>query len=500
MDHINGSLTGCSLSVEQHHRLIAREVVRSALSAACSRLELNAGGLQLFSGCSEVEVGLRINNLSNSMEVEGGGEEGRRDAEKEEEDYMEGGKWRGPMEKYLTPKKGSSVGESRVTFELPHLANAVKFASDEESPSLRRRVLTGSWGHSNTEMVNVDEQEVRSLAKKLVRAVLRAACKQWESLDRRSSIEYLIASTKRMRIGGSPTPPLLVVESPTSEKAPGPQPAVDHDDISSMLSSRGRKKRGRSESHDVFFMKELERFRESHLGQQKEELNNFCLSASSCRRVASKGKSDSYVHPTRLSPKPSIGDLTSTIERMSIADEADCGDEDEYLIISAVTKNLDLDTDDQRAHYSPEYQNVPPSSPGQASKYSTDSNIEGNGCVSLPRRVHYARLEVPQNLTSHSSKPTRQAATYVQNMDLFIIIHSYPKPGQCQKFLCNNTNELNLIYHCWLYPDIPFDPSVTVTDKVEMGIFCPQGVQPVHLDLVDGGIPFLYLDKRWVYM
>lgn len=499
MADTSGPLTGCPLSVEQCHRLVARKVVRLALSAACSRLGLSDSGLQPFGTHNEVHIGLSTNTLSSLMEVEEGGGEGRR--EREKEDNGEGGKRRN----YLTAKTGSTVSESRVTFELPQLANSVKFASDDERPTLRQGVVGGTQQrHNSMKMSGVDEQEVRTLAKKLVRAVLRMACKQWESFNRRSSIEYLIASTKRMRIGGSPTPPLPVAESPTSELE---RPALDRSCTSSQPSSVGGKKRSRSESHDVFFMKELERFRESHLGQQKEELNNSFLSVSCCQRGASKETGDALLHTTffprqgKSSPEPSIGALASDIGRMSIAEttsESECGDEDkdtdEYLILSAVTKSLDLDIDNPRADYP---QTVRPSLLARASKYYSDGSIEGCEHVSLPRRVDCPT--VPQTMTSCSSKPRSQAAPCVPNMDLFVIVHSYPKPGRCQKFLCNNTNELNLLYHCWLYPDIPCDPSVTVTDQVEMGIFCPQGVQPVHLDLVDGGIAFLYLDRRLVY-
>ena len=77
-----------------------------------------------------------------------------------------------------------------------------------------------------------------------------------------------------------------------------------------------------------------------------------------------------------------------------------------------------------------------------------------------------------------------------QTVDFYYIIHSQPVPGLCQKFLCDNMDEINLVFHCWLFQEAPFDPEETFVDQLDMGIFESQGVQPVHQDLLDSGIEF----------
>ena len=74
--------------------------------------------------------------------------------------------------------------------------------------------------------------------------------------------------------------------------------------------------------------------------------------------------------------------------------------------------------------------------------------------------------------------------------------HTHPPPGLCQKF--ENTNEVNLLFHCWLYPNVPCEPAVVCSQHLEMGIFQPRGVAPVHQDLQDAGIAFHHLQPRSV--
>ena len=77
-----------------------------------------------------------------------------------------------------------------------------------------------------------------------------------------------------------------------------------------------------------------------------------------------------------------------------------------------------------------------------------------------------------------------------QTVEFYFIIHTQPIPALCQKFLCDNMDEINLVFHCWLFQEASCDPEETFIDQLDMGIFEPQGVQPVHQDLLDSGIEF----------
>ena len=79
---------------------------------------------------------------------------------------------------------------------------------------------------------------------------------------------------------------------------------------------------------------------------------------------------------------------------------------------------------------------------------------------------------------------------FSQTVDFYFIIHTQPVPSLCQKFLCDNMDEINLIFHCWLFQEASCDPEETLIDQLDMGIFEPQGVKPVHQDLLDSGIEF----------
>lgn len=83
-----------------------------------------------------------------------------------------------------------------------------------------------------------------------------------------------------------------------------------------------------------------------------------------------------------------------------------------------------------------------------------------------------------------------------EDTSLYFIIHTQPISSPCQKFLCNNTNEVNLVYHCWLFRDAPYDLEKNFTDQLNMGVFEPSGVRPVHQDLQDSGVEFGGVSER----
>ena len=83
-----------------------------------------------------------------------------------------------------------------------------------------------------------------------------------------------------------------------------------------------------------------------------------------------------------------------------------------------------------------------------------------------------------------------------KSVDLYFIIHTRPIPSPCQKFKCDNTDEINLVYHCWLFKDVPYDLEEIFTDQLSMGVFEPHGVQPVHQNLLDAGVEFGGISER----
>jgi len=84
------------------------------------------------------------------------------------------------------------------------------------------------------------------------------------------------------------------------------------------------------------------------------------------------------------------------------------------------------------------------------------------------------------------------------NYQFLIQIHSSPVARPCQKFTCNNTNEVNMIYHPWVYQMYPFDMELNISSKLRMGLFSTYGINTCHLDITDGGITFDKLDERQV--
>ena len=227
-----------------------------------------------------------------------------------------------------------------------------------------------------------------------------------------------------------------------------------------------------------------------------------------------------------LQPRESIGELITDIHRMSIQNadsesvEEQCSSDEDYTILSGITKpasNSDGNTTDSPvpppnsptslqvvrggANHCPSplllHHTLPPALPGcMASR--TGTSEENTTCTSPEFQQKLPTLQPVSSPSRLHQEPVlilpRDSA--VPEMDYFIILHSHPPPGVCQKFLCDNTDEVNLLYHCWLYPDVPCDPSVVFSRQLEMGIFQPHGVAPVHQDLQDAGVAFHHLQPR----
>ena len=83
----------------------------------------------------------------------------------------------------------------------------------------------------------------------------------------------------------------------------------------------------------------------------------------------------------------------------------------------------------------------------------------------------------------------------------FVIVHSQHRPAPCQKLMCTNEDEVNMMYHTWLWGDThgaDFSMEMELSTRVHMGIFEGAGVQPVHTDLEDSGVEFDRMGERSV--
>ena len=329
----------------------------------------------------------------------------------------------------------------------------------------------------------VDNDLIRLTAKKLVRKVLRVAFFRIDG--RRSSIEmeYIVNNTKKLKLDSTSTPPPLSPQAPPpplpslsptfspllstssssqqffdsgiiiSSSPPHASLNCDPEQTDELLRKLG-KRRQRSESHDAGSL------REGGINGKLQPL---------IPRVYSEPVIIEENETTPLSPHGNGGldKLTNLIVDLSISEDTrpiddsndDNDDNGDYIVIEAITKMVDISPD-----------RLSPTLPTHSHNSVPDMNYSGASLNHL-----------------------------VPDMDYYIMVHPSPPPGLCQKFMCNNTNEVNILYHTWLFPDITFDPSISELRSVHMGLFDPVGVAPVHLDLKDSGVSFYYLEERFVH-
>lgn len=372
--------------------------------------------------------------------------------------------------------------------------------TEEETSSMWLRSYSNS-NHSNRKesfmitepIILIDDDVIRTAAKKLVRKVLHVACFRAEG--RRSSIEmeYLTNNTKKLKINDdSMTPP------PSPTIAPPLAPPTDYpfspplSTSSSLLFDSGimmsSPYHSSSECDQTLSKQEEESLRKLGKRRQRSESHDAGLLKEGgingkfqpvIPRVYSEPviiEEHEITPPTPTTPLATplfinnggMDKLTNLIVDMSIREDSpgkdgsgdnDNNSDDDYIIIEAITKMVDISPD------SPD--RVSPS----IQSHSHDSILGTD--YSIP-------------ITNYS----------VPGMDYYIMVHPSPPPGMCQKFLCNNYNEVNVLYHSWLFGDVEYDPSVTLLEPVAMGLFDTVGVAPVHLDLSDAGIAFGYLEER----
>ncbi len=424
-------------------RIVVKGLIKMVLEAACRRFEIERSSLENKKAAIGGLGMWRSNDVQDHMEIWNETTTTTRDA----------------MEVENSEKKWSKKGGKGVSFEL----KTSKFYSPP--PSMQ--------------VYNAEEEEKRIVAKRLVLKCIRHACNIVASHEPRGSIENLISSIKRMRIN-SPSPP----PPPTDEMAKGrlnsKSPLPDRCLTPETLRMQKlRKKRGRSESHEVTSLIDYETMRK--LAVQESEGNS--LSGG----ILEEDESDD-----------SLNFLADELSGMKI-DKVVVGSEEEEnpSTTRRSVKFVEVATTKEVTFSFGQTQPTSPLFPQASNHHGYSSLLHGNSPLLNKDRVNNGPIHRITNPLQHYEDARVNANIgSIPDMDFYVIIHSSPPPGICQKFLCSNTNEVNLVYHCWLLADAPCDPSVTISRQLEMGVYDPCNVQPVHLNLMDGGVPFQHLEPR----
>lgn len=472
--HINGRGTNrsdCQSALHYEVHAVALELVKNALLSACRRLSING---------DRCDVSFRTN----------------------QQDLRMGSKCfsRGRVGEYdwTVTKRGSPVS-----------MESEGYVSGSSGFNTSRNVSFQDQSSSTVEIADEEfEREIRIVAKKLVNKVLHIACKDVESLYRRSSIEYLIASTKRMKITESPSPPptlFNIVEEQGDEQATkhtfkfSQAPRGKTERSPTPEGHRTRRlgsKRKRSGSHDVAMQDDRDQKKQLSLGNQFSDEKQRVTKEVTRRHVQRESEEqNSSMLSTSDNELFGVADLTTTIDRLSLVVDSESDVEENYTVLSAVTKPTSSEfTEASREHEQAHQFGQFAMQESESKTFPTGppQNFDESSFMFTNSKM----AEVPSIVLNDAFDPN---CDVILDIDLFVIIHSHPPPSLCQKILCSNLDEVNLVYHCWLYKDSPFDPSVTLSSKLEMGVFDPHLVQPVHLELQDGGAPFYFLDERYVH-
>ena len=340
-----------------------------------------------------------------------------------------------------------------------------------------------------------DLHALRRLAQNIVMNALRQACKILETSARSSSVLYLTANSKRLKVRRSPSPLKEAQEEEEEEVSSSHSPMENHvippwtldhqtmaatrldtscicdshsvcgacpaDRASSPSVDRYRK-RSRSHSQDAHAMSELDAFR------------------------MQKGITGARVQSGELG------------EEMPF--------DAHFNVLNGVTSSLYLGLENNGLGLGT-----------NRSQHGLGTNRSQHGLGTMINSLEKMSItepwsdSIPTAGGSHRSmedgqvQQVKKRANYwnclgdsccLPGIDLFVIIHTYPPPSICQKFLCDKENEVNLMYHFWLFPCAPLDDSFVRQEVLEMGVFEPHGVAPVHQDLKDGGVAFHYVEGR----
>jgi len=382
-----------------------------------------------------------------------------------------------------------SVTTAEEAWTVPQLT--VKGESDLEDYVAEDKDSSGEESFEclpsiNKKMYHSSEDELQSLARRIVLKSIQAACNEISARHQLSgSIECLISSTKRMKIE-SPPPPFVPslpavttkntkgssntdLDTPTKSLSPVPERALTPE---SLRREKQWKKRGRSESHEVSCLLDYDIEHSKYRTTSVRELD--------------KG----------------VGDHGETIREEFDTDE----DDNLGTIVTNLTKlslrhhnrSMNIHADGYSSDCN---RSEPPSNADKHVRFTVYSPLlRDHHVASWHKNLLPSSLSPRHSLASMETQSSDIRIAFYENsmpeIDFFFMVHTCPPPGLCQKFTCSNYNEINLLFHCWLFKDAPCDPSVTVSAQLEMGVFKPKNVKPVHLDLVDAGVPFNYMEER----
>ena len=387
-----------------------------------------------------------------------------------------------------------SAADMEVSVTVPVIQVSMDVDSSTTAAPTPMRVGGRGWSGPVA-----DEATLLDVAKRLVLKCIRSACHtllEAESGHSEDPIDDLISITKRMRISSPspcpsedegeeiPIPPPTPPPSPTAQSPPPPLslPATTGRDPSqqrdppersstpercltpeSLWMQNKRKKRGRSDSHEVNSLVDYEMIRRHFSGSKLDK--GTIEEEEEEEEGGSEQDEDTLVT------------LVSNMEMMKI-DSGSMGRERGGPVPSKTPRNA----------------NSPFTHRGLATTTTTPPRPAHVGLGRRTANMGHVIQPVPRTPATDPRRAANMGA--VPHMDVYVILHSCPPRGLCQKFLCSNTDEINLLYHSWLFPDAAYNPQLTLTDKVAVGVFEVCGVRPVHTELLDAGAPFHYLEER----
>ena len=99
--------------------------------------------------------------------------------------------------------------------------------------------------------------------------------------------------------------------------------------------------------------------------------------------------------------------------------------------------------------------------------------------LSTEFRFPVAMLSVLQSfeLSTHNNSIVEPC-----DCELYIVIFGRAEPRQCQHFLCEATDEINMMLHAWTFPRAMLAHDVELSTLVSMGVFGAVNVRPTHQD------------------